>query len=210
MLSNIGEVMKVVNPKLESDIAEGKAIKLDLGCGQTPHKGCYSVDHIEMDGVDLVADLNESLDLLPDDCVEYLYSRHAFEHVVNFLPLMREIHRITKPGAKIEVIVPHFSNVYGHSDPTHVRFFGLYSMHYFVSPENQSQKRKVPAFYTDVRFRLKKIKIEFYRDSLFERLFVPVFSRLVNYSLATQTFYERRLACFFHASQIRYCLEIDK
>ena len=90
--------MKILNPNLKNDIASGVPLKLDLGCGQRPRSGFYAVDHLEVDGVDLVADLNKSLDLLPDNSTEYVYSHHVFEHVHEFLALMREIYRIVLPG----------------------------------------------------------------------------------------------------------------
>lgn len=88
--------MKILNPNLKKDLKEGRAVKLDLGSGGSCRKGFYSVDHLELKGVDVVADLNKQLDLFPDDCVEYVYSRHTLEHVNELLPLMREIYRITK------------------------------------------------------------------------------------------------------------------
>lgn len=202
--------MKILNSALVQDLASGSPIRLDLGSGRSARKGFYAVDHLEMPGVDAVADLNEPLELLPDNCSDHIYSRHVLEHISEFIPLMREIHRITRPGGTIEIIVPHFSNVYGFSDPTHVRFFGLHSMFYFVAPENQPSTRKVPTFYTDLRFKVRSIRIDFYRNGLIDRVLEPVFSRLVNRSFGTQTFYERRLSGLFHAWQIRYELEPEK
>ena len=69
-----------------------------------------------------------------------IYSRHPLEHVRNFLPLMAELHRVTRPGGRIEIIVPHFSNPYGYSDPTHVRHFGLYTFFYFADEEDQPRR----------------------------------------------------------------------
>jgi SAM-dependent methyltransferase len=202
--------MKILNPKIEKDLAEKKAVKLDLGCGQSKRNGFYSVDHLELDGLDIIADLNKPLHLLPDDCCEYIYSHHALEHINELLPLMGEIHRISKPAGIVEIIVPHFSNVYGYSDPTHVRFFGLYSMYYFVSPENQPKIRRVPEFYTAARFIVKSATIEFYRHGILDKILSPLFSRFVNLNIYTQDFYERRMSHFFHAWQIRYILTPEK
>jgi hypothetical protein len=202
--------MKILNPNVKRDLEEGRAIKLDLGGGDRRRKGFYSVDHLDFDGVDVMADLNKPLDLLPNDCVEYIYSWHTLEHIRELLPLMREIHRLTKPNGTIELIVPHFSNAYGYSDPTHVRFFGLYSMYYFVSPVNQPKIRKVPAFYTDVRFRIKSVRIEFFRSGIINKLFSPLLSNLINRNIFLQDFYERRLSSLFHACQIRYLMQPEK
>jgi hypothetical protein len=119
---------------------------------------------------------------------------------------MREIHRVARPGATVEITVPHFSNVYGFSDPTHVRFFGLHTMFYFVAPEHQPRRRKVPAFYTDASFRVESVRLEFYRNGLLDKVLAPVFSFLVNRSYGAQEFYERRLSGIFHAWQIRYVM----
>lgn len=83
-------------------------------------------------------------------------------------------------------------------------------MYYFVSAENQPKIRKVPSFYTDVRFRINFIKIEFYRNGIFDKILYPIFSTLLNSNIFLQNFYERRLSSFFHAWQIRYIMQPEK
>ena len=152
--------MKIVNPVVQEALAAGKLLRLDLGCGQRPRATYHGLDWIEMPGVDIVADLNEPLSLLPDNSVEAIYTHHLLEHVVNLLPLLKEIHRVVIPGGRVEVITPHFSNPYGYSDPTHVRFFGLYTFYYFSDVADQP-RRKVPAFYLPERFAVESIKLTF-------------------------------------------------
>lgn len=192
--------MKIINLKLIEDFQSNKPIKLDLGSGGKGKDGCYSIDLVELKGVDIVADLNKPLDDIPDNSTEYIYSRHALEHVNELLQLMKEIYRITKPGGKIEIIVPHYSNVFSYSDPTHVRFFGLYSMFYFV-PEEFQPKRKVPAFYSDVRF-----KIEFYKYTIIDKIIRLLLTKIINSNIRLQEFYKRRLSNLIHAWQIKYIM----
>lgn len=206
----IGVIVKILNPDLRECINNGKPIKLELGSGGKRRDGFFGVDILEIDGVDAVADLNNSLSLFPDNCCDGLYSNHALEHVENFMLLMGEIHRIVRPGGKIEIIVPHFSNVYGFSDPTHVRFFGLYTMYYFVRKECQPKVRNVPVFYTATRFEISSVRIEFYRASLFDKLIYPFLKTFVNFSENTKDFYERRLSSIFHARQLRYVMSPEK
>lgn len=198
--------MKIKSNKLVEDLKNNKAIRIELGAGNERKSGTYALDYIDLDDIDVVADLNKPLDLLPDNSCEYVYSHHAFEHIDNFLLLMQEVHRITKNDGEVEIVVPHFSNIFGFSDPTHVRFFGLYTMYYFVDQKDQPKNRKVPAFYTNTRFKIKSIKIEFYNISLFDKLLSRLFYKLVNINFATQMFYERRLSFIYHARQIRYIL----
>ena len=95
--------MKILNPQVLSDIEAGKALNLNLGGGAQDRPGYYSLDLVELAGVDIVADLNAPLQMLPDNCAKSVFSRHALEHVVNFLPLMEEIHRITRDSGTIEL-----------------------------------------------------------------------------------------------------------
>lgn len=201
--------MQVLDAQFLRDLDAKRTVRIDLGSGGKSRPGFYCIDHVPLAGVHVVADLNKPLDLIPDHSIDHVYTRHALEHIDEFLPLMKKIHRFCKPGALIEIIVPHFSNVYGFSDPTHVRFFGLYSMSYFVSPEKQHRVRKVPAFYTSTRFTIEQVRIEFYRHGWIDRLLAGAFTRWVNMSPQTQDFYERRLAHWFHAWQISFRMRPD-
>jgi hypothetical protein len=202
--------MKLVNPQVAHDLEQGKPLRIDLGSGTRPRSGFYGVDQLDLPGVDIVADLNRPLDVLPDNCVEHLFSSHALEHVERFLPLMDEIHRIMRPGGLLEIIVPHFSNPYYYSDPTHVRFFGLYTMNYFVDMDKQPGAHKVPAFPTRTRFDLELVKLSFYRFNFIDRLVVPFLRYFVNRTAASQHFYELRLSRLFPAAELRYRMRACK
>lgn len=205
-----GTLMRILNESVTKDLANRVDLKIDLGCGPRPKKGYYSLDILEISGVDIVADLNHPLEMLPDNSCSHIFSNHVFEHIQDLNVLMGEIFRIAKPNAIIEIVVPHFSNVFGFSDPTHIRLFGVYSFYYYVSKSNQPKLRKVPDFYTNYKYLVNSIQIEFYRLSLLDRLLVPIMRKLVNINLNTQVFYERRLYFLFHASQIRFFLQPDK
>lgn len=201
--------MKFNNPQIQADLAAGKALKLHLGSGKVCLAGYYSIDVIDLTGVDIVADLNAELDLLPDNSVSEIYTRHTLEHISNLMGLMEELHRICRPGAELTVIVPHFSNPYFYSDPTHVRSFGLYTMHYFMDEPDQLG-RKVPCFYTQTRFSLASVRIDFYRTSIVDRLLIPIIRFLVNMNFGTQEIYERRWVWLWPAWQIQYVLRASK
>jgi SAM-dependent methyltransferase len=198
--------MRLINPQIATDLEQGKPLRIDLGSGSRPRPGCYALDQLQFDGIDIVANLNEPFDLLPDNCADYVFSSHALEHVDKLLPLIAEIHRITRPGGLIEIVAPHFSNPYFYSDPTHVRFFGLYTMYYFVDSDKQPDVRKVPAFYTTARFEMESVRISFDRLNLFDRIVVPFMRYFINRSPRCQHFYERRLSWLFPAAEIRYKL----
>ena len=196
--------MKIINPAVKLNIEKKIPININLGSGLSQKRDFYSLDHLPLKGVDIIADLNQKLVLFPDNSVKNIFSHHVLEHIDNFTFLMKELHRITIASGEIEIVVPHFSNVYGFSDPTHVRFFGLYTMYYFTPQELQPKRRKVPSFYTDFKFKIKSVHIEFYKDSILDKIIAFVFTPIVNKNTLFQLFYERRLSGLVHASQIRY------
>jgi len=201
--------MKISNPQVNIDISLGIPLRLHIGGGDTRKKGYYNLDILDTPNTDIIANLNYKLSLIPDNSVISVYTRHTLEHISNFMLLMEELNRVCMHDAEITVIVPHFSNPYYYSDPTHVRHFGLYTMHYFMDSEHQPG-RKVPSFYTNIRFCLTNTYIEFYRTSLLDRLLVPLIRRLVNINFKTQEVYERRWSWIYPAWQITYRLSPKK
>jgi hypothetical protein len=118
---------------------------------------------------------------------------------------MGELHRVVAPGGRLEVVVPHFSNPYGYSDPTHVRFFGLYSFFYFCDAADQP-RRKVPSYYSAARFRVESVSFGLMRQSWLDRAVRWVLQPLINRGVGWLDWYERRLARLFPASEVRYVL----
>ena len=198
--------MEILNEQFSKDIESGTPLNLELGGGTGKHKGYYNIDACNVPGVDALADLNKPLSLVPTDSVSRVISNHALEHIEELELLLSELHRVTKSDGTIEITVPHFSNPFYYSDPTHKRFFGLYTMCYFVDFEQQPFRRKRPTFYTQSRFRLVEVKIEFFRFTRADKIVGTFLSYLVNRSSSGQEFYERHLCWIFKAHQIRYKL----
>jgi hypothetical protein len=201
--------MQIHNEAVIADLQAGKGLRLNLGSGRRSLPGFYNVDQLLLPGVDIQADLNEPLSALPDNCVEEVYCRHGIEHISRFLELLAELHRVTRPDARIEIIVPHFSNPYGYSDPTHVRFFGLYSFFYFCDEADQP-KRKVPSFYLRERFRVESIRCNLLKASVVDKAIASIVQPWINRSINRLDWYERRLCRRIPASTMRYVLRTKK
>jgi hypothetical protein len=197
--------MQILNTAVRDDLCAGRKLRLNLGCGMRRLPGYYNVDHIELPGVDIIADLEEPFSELPDDCVEAVYCRHTLEHVNRLLELLAEIHRVTRADGRIEVIVPHFSNPYGYSDPTHVRFFGLYSF-YYLADEQDQPRRKVPSFYRPERFRVDQVRFNLLRTTRGDKIIRALLQPLINRSVEWLDWYERRLCRLWPADDVHYRL----
>jgi hypothetical protein len=195
--------MKIINPALLEDIRNRRCLRLNLGSGGTVRRGYYGLDLLSLPGVDAQVDLNDPLDLIPDNSVVNLISEHAFEHITNLFGLMRELHRIVRSEGCITITVPHFSNSGGYSDPTHVRFFGLYTMLYFT--DEHKYRRRVPNLYLDSRFAIDSIRIKFARSG-FDRLVGRLKEEVVNMNERTQACFERHFCWISPAEELEYVI----
>ena len=75
-------------------------LSLNLGSGHELREDFYNVDINEELAVDIVADLNFPLDLIPENSVCNIYSNQTFEHIENLFGLLSEIYRISSNGGK--------------------------------------------------------------------------------------------------------------
>ncbi len=133
---------------------------LELGCGDRKrHKTAIGVDSRDLSGVDLVGDVFDVLAAVSDGSVAAIYSYHFFEHISDFERLMQELSRLLKRGGQMEVVVPHFSNPYFYSDPTHRTPFGLYTFCYYAS--NRLFRRTIPNYQGRHDFTLKSVDLVF-------------------------------------------------
>ncbi|MGE0763243.1 MAG: methyltransferase domain-containing protein [Bdellovibrionales bacterium] len=94
---------------------------IDIGCGMNKVPGAYGVDIHPYTGVDQVVDLDKLPWALKDNSFDFLVVRHVVEHVGNLVGFMRELHRISRPGATVYFETPHFSSLNSWNDPTHCR-----------------------------------------------------------------------------------------
>ena len=111
--------------------------RLHLGCGKTILPDWINLDLAPAPGVDVVADLDAcQANPLPfeSDTIDEILGRHVIEHIRNTLPLMQELHRIAKAGAKAVFHLPYGSSDDAFEDPTHVRQYFANSFGYFSQP----------------------------------------------------------------------------
>ncbi len=199
----------VIKIDLNRILSGDKPVVLELGCGRRKRAGAIGVDRIDLPEVDIVADVEEGLDFLPDGCVDEIYVRSFFEHVENFEGLMSEIVRVLKKGGKVFAYVPHFSNPYYYSDPTHKRFFGLYSFYYFVESKYQL-KRKVPDYYFDTKIRILSLKLVFDSPFFFGRIIKKIVGAVFNLSRFFQEWYEEDFCYIFPCCGIEVVFTKDE
>ncbi|WPD21327.1 MAG: methyltransferase domain-containing protein [Candidatus Electrothrix scaldis] len=186
-------------------ISNKEEIILELGCGEKKSiDGVIGIDKLSLPGVDFIADINKGLGFIPDNSIIKIYSKHFLEHIDDISYLFSEIARVLKSGGIIEGWVPHWSNPYYYSDPTHKTFFGLYTFSYFT--KNEIYKRKVPNFYQDNNLILEKNLLLFRPNKGDPSFFSRVLMKVINFNSHTQEIYEKYFAKLFFVDEIYFQL----
>ena len=123
---------------------------------------------------------------------------------------MKEIDRILIKQGEMIFIVPHFSNPYYYSDPTHKTPWGVHSFSYIA--EKNCLKRKVPRYIQINGWELKDVSIRFisfFNFSIFG-FKLPTLATLLNLIINTHPFiiesFERYFSFIFSIYEVKFKL----
>ena len=96
---------------------EPEKVRLDVGCGQFKKPGFIGIDICEINEatgdptkIDIIHDLNTGIPF-KDSEVDEIYASHFLEHIEDPYCFMKEIHRVCKNEALVEIYVPLLSIV---------------------------------------------------------------------------------------------------
>ena len=107
--------------------------KLDVGSGDGHNEGWETIDKSDAFHPDHVHDLTDIPWPFEDATFDELKCSHILEHIDRSLliSVMNEMHRITKPGGRLQIespVAPHWK---AFADPTHVSFLVPQTFIYF-------------------------------------------------------------------------------
>ena len=182
-------------------------VALELGCGANKRiANAIGIDAIDYACVDLVGDAMEILKSFPSGSVDAVHSYHFFEHLPDVSAMLDEIARIVKPGGRMEVVVPHFSNPHYYSDPTHRSFFGLYTFCYFA--QNSPFSREVPTYQKDLFFDVERVDLRFksFRPFYLRHSIKRLVGGLFNSCNYLRELYEENFCYLFPCAEVQYQL----
>ena len=167
-------------------------MKLHLGSGPQKLKGYIDCDIDESVSPNMIIDLEKPLPF-NNNSVDEIYTRNTLEHIRNIIPLIKELHRICKPNAKIKIEVPFFSSFAYYGCIQHVTRFAPWSF-------NNSSFTGM----FDIEFKIKyMVEKKWYPLELW-RKFMNWFVNKYTY------FYCRALANILPSSEIEYNFVVKK
>lgn len=169
---------------------------LNLGAGRDRSApGAVTVDRSARTNPVIVHDLDRYPWPIETASFDVIICKEVIEHLTDIVRAMEEIHRIGRPGARVEIATPHFSCANSFTDPTHRHHLGWFSFDYFTGANQWD-------FYTPARFKLVQRRLHFY--GRFKNLHV---SWLAN---RCPRFYEEHLTWIFPAWYLSFELEVTK
>ena len=108
-------------------------IKLDIGCGGNKQKGFTGIDVRDMEGVDIVHDLEIFPWPIFDEVVILAVASHVLEHIKPWfsIPFMDEVWRVLLPGGTFAASMPYPGSRGFWQDPTHCNGWNEATFQYF-------------------------------------------------------------------------------
>jgi SAM-dependent methyltransferase len=125
---------------------------LDIGCGSAKTPGAVGLDISPDTAADIVHDLDVFPYPIEDSSFDQILLQDVIEHVREPIRVFEELHRIARPGARVQLRTPHFSSVLAYGDPTHRHYFSTLAIRSLAEPRF--------AHYTAVRFRVVRIALD--------------------------------------------------
>ncbi len=155
---------------------------LDVGCGVKKFPRAIGIDNNPATHADVLADLDRLPYPFRDNSFDQIRVIHVIEHVSNVIKAMEEFHRLGRPGARVILATPHYTDFSSFCDPTHKWHLNSFSFRYF-GPDDAGF-----GYYTRAKFREISVKVKllaFWRYLGFEFLVnrFPRFRRFWEYYL---------------------------
>jgi SAM-dependent methyltransferase len=161
---------------------------LNIGCGGVKIPNSVGVDFDPKTCADVLHDLEQFPWPFPDNSFDRVVCSHILEHLHNPRKALFEIHRMSRPGAVIEIATPHYSSPDSWGDITHYMHFSLKTLEPFCQPGNRKKL-----------FDLQSVQLTFGKGlpSLTGRLIAAVLGL---------SFYEKYCCFIFRAHNMKFVL----
>ena len=153
------------------------------------------LDNVKLPHINVVHDLDRFPYPFKDNTFDKIICIHVLEHVNDLGRTLKELKRISKPGAIIKIAGPHFSCGVSYRDPTHRRFFSYFTFDYFTKD----------CFYAPVIFNIKSRRLNFTRQAFTSLNYI--FNPIINIS---PLIYERFFCWMLPCAEVLCDLEVIK
>lgn len=172
---------------------------LDVGCGIKKAPGSIGIDRNPASAADVLCDLDRFPYPFADNSFDRLQAVHVIEHVSDVIRTMEEFHRLVRPGGRVYLATPHYTDFSSFCDPTHRWHLNSFSFRYFGEDHGGF------GYYSAARFREISVRV---RLLAFWRLLG--FEFLVNRSRRIRRFWEYYLCYIVRGKVMEFEFEAVK
>ncbi len=137
--------------------------KLNLGYGSFKKEGYINIDRIKSLKPDVLHDLNKTPYPFKKNYFDIIKANHVLEHLGDVFRIMKELHRILKPGGYLFIKVPHFSRGFTHVE--HKAGFDV-TFPYYFSPSFKGG-------YTGFEYKLNKMRLNWFAQPYLKKDMLP-------------------------------------
>jgi len=127
---------------------------LDAGCGINKYPGSIGIDSNADSAADVICDLDRFPWPFADASFDSLRAIHVIEHLSDVIRTMEEFHRLVRPGGRVRIETPHYTDYSSFCDPTHKHHLNSFSFRYFG--ENHGGF----GYYSRARFREISVRVK--------------------------------------------------
>jgi predicted SAM-dependent methyltransferase len=160
-------------------------MKINIGAGTKRHAGYVNCDYDLHYQPEHVFDMEKDTWPFEDNSVTNIIAHHVLEHLgEGYFHTLKEMYRICRPGAIIDIRVPHWNHANFHHDPTHRRAVTPYGLMLFskkfndIDAQNNGASSKLGHFFNvnfeiiqedyTIDYRYKNSLEHFNREQLLE------------------------------------------
>jgi SAM-dependent methyltransferase len=113
-------------------------MKINIGAGYKRYPDYINIDSDINSKPDYLVNLESEVLPFDDNTVTHIIAHHVLEHIgEGYFHLLKEIYRVCKHGAIIDIRVPHHNHEVFHNDPTHRRPITVEGMRLFSKKVNK-------------------------------------------------------------------------
>ena len=171
---------------------------LDVGCAKGKHPGAIGIDLSPRTQADVICDWNRPYPFAESQFDEVRLI-HVIEEVDDILATLGEVHRVARPGARVVIVTPHYSDHSSYVSPTHRWHLSSFSFWFF------SEEPGVYDYYAPARFRELRVHVR-----LLQVWRWLGFEFLVNTFRRFRRFWENYLCFIVRGKHITWELEVVK
>ncbi len=169
---------------------------LDVGCGVNKYPGAIGIDRNPRSRADVLCDLDRPAYPFAAETFDEIRAVHVIEHVADVIGTMEEFWRLLRPGGRLLVVTPHYTDFSSFCDPTHRRHLTSFSFRYFGEDHGGF------GYYSPVRFHEISVRVRLL--ALWRWLGLEW---LVNASRRFRLFWEHYLCFIVRGKVIEFRLE---